>query len=102
MFLLGQIYKYGSGNSKVTSLPVSFRYTEAKVSTCKNKKKNIVQKNIMSKYMKDEYFIYTFFGLNWCKNILHQDRYVCFFHTGLNNQIFSKSSREILNVMSID
>jgi len=38
MYLLNQVYKYGSGNSKVTSLPVSFRYTEAKVSTCNNKK----------------------------------------------------------------
>lgn len=26
-------YKYGSGNSNVTSLPVNFLYTEAKVST---------------------------------------------------------------------
>lgn len=32
-----RIYKYGSGNSKVTSLPVNFLYTEANVSTCNNK-----------------------------------------------------------------
>jgi len=43
MFLLNQVYKYGSGNSKVTSLPVSFRYTDAKVSTC-NKKLCILEK----------------------------------------------------------
>lgn len=45
MSLLNQVYKYGSGNSKVTSLPVSFRYTDAKVSTC-NKKNYVFQKNI--------------------------------------------------------
>jgi len=71
MFLLGKVYKYGSGNSKVTSLPVSFRYTDAKVSTCKHKTTSCYSEKYYFEWkLEDEYVC-------WCKIILYWDNEPC-------------------------